>query len=80
MGGECTCRIGAGAFVGAGAVVNKDIKPYALVVGVPAKHIGWMSEYGEKIPLPLTGKGSYTCPYTGVVYCLNDTELSKLDF
>jgi UDP-2-acetamido-3-amino-2,3-dideoxy-glucuronate N-acetyltransferase len=84
LGANCTivCGISMGeyAFVGAGAVVNKDVKPYALMVGVPAKHIGWMSEYGEKIPLPLTGEGSYTCPYTGRVYCLNDKELSRVDF
>ncbi|MFT7388518.1 MAG: UDP-2-acetamido-3-amino-2,3-dideoxy-glucuronate N-acetyltransferase [Candidatus Endobugula sp.] len=84
LGANCTivCGISMGeyAFIGAGAVVNKDVKPYALMVGVPAKHIGWMSEYGEKIPLPLTGEGSYTCPYTGRVYCLKDKELSRVDF
>jgi len=84
LGANCTivCGISVGeyAFIGAGAVVNKDVKPYALMVGVPAKHIGWMSEYGEKIPLPLKGEGSYTCPNTGSVYCLNDTELSRVDF
>ena len=51
----CGVTIGKFAFVGAGALVNKDIKPYALVVGVPGRQIGWMSEHGEQIPLPLDG-------------------------
>lgn len=74
LGANCTVvcgiTIGEYAFVGAGAVVNKDVKPYALMVGVPARQIGWMSEYGEQIPLPLEGEGQYTCPYTGQAYML----------
>jgi UDP-2-acetamido-3-amino-2,3-dideoxy-glucuronate N-acetyltransferase len=72
LGANCTVvcgtTIGEYAFVGAGAVVNKDVKPYALMVGVPAKQIGWMSEYGEQIPLPTNGDGRYTCPHTGHSY------------
>jgi UDP-2-acetamido-3-amino-2,3-dideoxy-glucuronate N-acetyltransferase len=72
LGANCTIvcgsTIGEYAFVGAGAVINKDVKPYALMVGVPAKQIGWMSEYGEQIPLPTRGDGDYTCPHTGHRY------------
>jgi len=66
----CGTRIGHHAFVGAGAVVNRDVKPFALMVGVPAKHIGWMSAYGERVNLPLQGTGSWTCPNTGDIYQL----------
>lgn len=82
LGANCTivCGtiIGEFAFIGAGAVVNKDVKPYALVVGVPAKQVGWMSEYGEQIPLHTRGSGEYTCPYTGQVYILNQGKLKPL--
>ena len=81
LGANCTIvcgvTIGEFAFVGAGAVINKDVKPYALMVGVPAKQIGWMSEYGEQIPLPLTGEGQYQCPHTQNVYQLNKNSLEK---
>jgi len=81
LGANCTIvcgvTIGEYAFVGAGAVVNKDVKPYALMVGVPAKQIGWMSEYGEKVPLPLVGDGQYTCPHTGQQYTLNNDSLER---
>lgn len=79
LGANCTIvcgkTIGEFAFIGAGAVVNKDVKPYALMVGVPARQIGWMSEFGEQIPLPIKGKGVYTCPNTNQVYTLIDTNL-----
>ena len=79
LGANCTIvcgvTIGEFAFIGAGAVINKDVKPYALVVGVPSKQIGWMSEYGEQIPLPVQGVGSYTCPHTGQIYELRDNSL-----
>ena len=65
-------------FVAAGAVVNKDVPTYAIVAGVPAKQIGWMSEYGERIPLPVEGEGQYTCPHTGHVYELQRNALCKL--
>jgi UDP-2-acetamido-3-amino-2,3-dideoxy-glucuronate N-acetyltransferase len=75
LGANCTIvcgtTIGEYAFVGAGAVVNNDVKPYALMVGVPARQIGWMSEYGEQIPLPTQGGGHYTCPHTGRQYELH---------
>ena len=71
----CGVTIGEFAFIGAGSVVNKDVKPYALVVGVPAKQIGWMSEFGEQIPLPLTGAGKYVCPRSSKTYQLNGEKL-----
>ena len=74
LGANCTIvcgvTIGEFAFVAAGAVVNRDVQPYALMVGVPARQIGWMSAYGEQIPLPLEGEGRYSCPHTGNVYQL----------
>jgi UDP-2-acetamido-3-amino-2,3-dideoxy-glucuronate N-acetyltransferase len=74
LGANCTIicgvTIGEFAFIGAGAVVNKNIKPYALMAGVVAKQIGWMSEYGERISLPLDGDGEYICPHTGQAYKL----------
>ncbi len=82
LGANCTIvcgvTIGKFAFIGAGAVVNKDVPDYALVVGVPGKQIGWMSEYGEQIELPLAGNGTYTCPHTGQVYKINGEQLSKV--
>ena len=81
LGANCTIvcgiTIGEFAFIGAGAVVNKDVKPYSLMVGVPAKQVGWMSEYGEQIPLPTQGEGSYTCPHTNQVYTLSRDQLKR---
>lgn len=81
LGANCTIvcgiTIGEFAFIGAGAVVNKNVKPYALMVGVPARQIGWMSEYGEQIPLPIIGEGEYTCLHAGIKYTLNDDSLNK---
>ena len=73
----CGITIGRFAFIGAGAVVNKNVCPFALMAGVPAHQIGWMSEYGEQIPLPLQGDGEYTCPHTGQHYRLNGTNLER---
>ena len=66
----CGVTIGEYAFAGAGSVINKDVKPYALMVGVPAKQIGWMSQYGEKLDLPLEGNAETVCPYTNQRYIL----------
>ncbi|MDS7957126.1 MULTISPECIES: UDP-2-acetamido-3-amino-2,3-dideoxy-D-glucuronate N-acetyltransferase [unclassified Acinetobacter] len=81
LGANCTIvcgvTIGAYAFVGAGAVVNKDVPAYALMVGVPAKQIGWMSEFGEQLDLPLQGQAQVTCSHTGAVYQLDGTTLTK---
>lgn len=81
LGANCTIicgtTIGEYAFVAAGSVVTKDVKPYALMAGVPAKQIGWMSQYGEQIPLPLEDKGEYICPHTGQKYELHNGQLSE---
>lgn len=81
LGANCTIvcgnTVGRHAFIGAGAVVNKDVPDYALMVGVPAKQIGWMSEFGEQLDLPLQGQGSVTCPHTGVRYVLEGNTLQK---
>jgi UDP-2-acetamido-3-amino-2,3-dideoxy-glucuronate N-acetyltransferase len=73
----CGVTIGEYAFIGAGAVVRSDVKPYALMVGVPAKQIGWISDYGEKLDLPLTGHETITCPHTGTFYTLQNNQLSR---
>lgn len=79
LGANCTIvcgvTIGEYAFIGAGAVVNNNVPAYALMVGVPAKQIGWMSEYGEKLDLPLTGEGKATCPHSGKNYELVSGEI-----
>ena len=74
LGANCTIvcgtTIGEHAFVGAGAVVSRDVPAYALVVGVPARRIGWVSRYGERLALPLSGRGEAACPATGERYQL----------
>lgn len=66
----CGVTIGEYTFVGAGAVINKDTKPFSLMVGVPARQIGWMSRYGQQIDLPLNGEGKWSCITTGDSYFL----------
>ncbi|TLX45207.1 N-acetyltransferase [Pseudoalteromonas phenolica] len=68
----CGVTIGEYSLVGAGAVINKDVKPFALMVGVPAKQIGWISKYGEQLDLPLDGNGIATCEHTGEQYQLEN--------
>ena len=81
LGANCTivCGITVGeyAFVGAGAVVNKDVEPYALMVGVPARQIGWMSVFGEQLDLPLEGQAQSICQHTGDLYILIGTTLNR---
>lgn len=76
LGANCTIicgvTIGEYAFVGAGAFINKDVLAFSLMVGVPAKQIGWMSRYGEKLDLPLKGSGAAHCPHTGDEYILDN--------
>lgn len=81
LGANCTIvcgvTIGEYAFVGAGAVINKNVPAYALMVGVPARQIGWMSEFGEQ--LQLNEQGEAFCSHTGARYVLNGKLLNKTD-
>jgi len=72
----CDCRIGKYAMVGAGAVVTKDILPYALVVGNPARQIGWISEYGHR--LDFNDEDISVCPESGEEYRLVDGKIEKV--
>ena len=80
LGANCTIvcgvTIGRHAFVGAGAVVARDVPDFALMVGVPAKRIGWMSRHGERLGLPVRGAGEAVCPATGERYVLAGDSLS----
>jgi UDP-2-acetamido-3-amino-2,3-dideoxy-glucuronate N-acetyltransferase len=82
LGANCTivcgATIGEFAFVGAGGVVTGDVPDYALMVGVPARQIGWMSEFGERIDLPLQGDGDWLCPHTGARYHLAGARMTRL--
>jgi UDP-2-acetamido-3-amino-2,3-dideoxy-glucuronate N-acetyltransferase len=83
LGANCTVvcgvTIGEFAFVGAGAVVNRDVPAYAIVTGVPGRQTGWMSEFGERLDLPASGTGEATCAHTGTRYRLSGTTLMRLD-
>jgi UDP-2-acetamido-3-amino-2,3-dideoxy-glucuronate N-acetyltransferase len=74
LGANCTIvcgvTIGTYAFVAAGAVVRQDVPDFALVAGVPARQIGWMSRHGERLDLPLSGDAEAVCSYTGSRYRL----------
>lgn len=72
----CGVTVGAYAFVGAGAVVRVDVPDFAIVAGVPARQIGWMSRAGERLNLPLNGRGEALCPRTGERYVLSGTSLA----
>ncbi len=73
----CGHDIGEFAFIGAGAVVTKEVLPYALVVGNPAKHIGWMSKYGHRLNFDETGIAE--CPESRVKYELKDGRVRKVE-
>jgi UDP-2-acetamido-3-amino-2,3-dideoxy-glucuronate N-acetyltransferase len=83
LGANCTVvcgvTIGEYAFVAAGAVVNRDVKPFALMAGVPARPIGWMSRHGERLALPLEGEAEAACPATGQRYRLRGGVVSAVD-
>jgi UDP-2-acetamido-3-amino-2,3-dideoxy-glucuronate N-acetyltransferase len=71
----CGITIGRHAFVGAGAVVNRDVPDFALMLGVPARQAGWMSRFGERLDLPLRGQGEALCAHTGDRYRLDGDQL-----
>lgn len=75
----CGVTLGAYAFIGAGAVVTEDVKPYALMVGVPAKQVGWMSAHGERLPLPLQGEAQCACKISGGVYRVEEGSVTFLE-
>ena len=72
----CGNKIGKYAFIGAGAVVTKEVKPYALVIGNPARQSGWMSEFGHKLSFDSLGLAS--CPESGERYRLDNGNVSKI--
>jgi UDP-2-acetamido-3-amino-2,3-dideoxy-glucuronate N-acetyltransferase len=76
LGANCTIvcgiTIGEYAFIAAGAVITRDVKPYALMAGVPARQIGWMSQFGERLELPITGSAKTICKHSGLKYVLQD--------
>jgi UDP-2-acetamido-3-amino-2,3-dideoxy-glucuronate N-acetyltransferase len=81
LGANCTIvcgvEIGEYAFVAAGAVVTRDVAPFAMVAGVPARHIGWISREGEKLDLPLSGDGETVCPRSGDRYVLQGDRVGR---
>ncbi len=81
LGANCTIvcgvTIGQYAFVAAGAVVNRNVPDFALMAGVPAKQIGWMSAYGERLDLPAEGEAESTCPHTQDRYILDGKKLGR---
>lgn len=72
----CGVTIGEYAFLGAGSVVTKNVPAFALMMGVPARHTGWMTRFGERMILPLKGSGEFICPNTGDKYLLKDEAIT----
>ncbi len=72
----CGNDIGSFALIGAGAVITKDVADYALVVGNPAKQIGWVSEYGHRLNFDETGTA--VCPETGEIYSLVENQVKRI--
>ncbi len=75
----CGATVGEYAFIGAGAVVNQDVPDYALMVGVPARQIGWMSQHGERLNLPLSGDAETVCEHSGKRYELREGHCRLVD-
>lgn len=82
LGANCTVvpgiEIGTGTFLAAGATLTNSTADWSLMIGTPARHVGWVSAYGERIPLPLTGQGSWTCRHTGDTYVLDDKSMRRI--
>ncbi|MDA7825632.1 N-acetyltransferase [Candidatus Pelagibacter sp.] len=82
LGANCTIicgvTIGAYAFIGAGSVITKDVPPYALMVGVPGIQVGWISEHGDKLDLPLMGDAQTTCKHTNQKYRLRNNQVTLI--
>ena len=75
----CGSIVGEYAFVGAGAVITRNIPDFALMVGVPAKQIGWMSRFGERLDLPLKCNAEAVCDHTGDRYQIKNGCCSLID-
>lgn len=77
----CGTTVGRHAFIGAGAVINRDVPDFALMVGVPARQIGWMSRFGERLELPLASAQPIeaVCPHTGDRYRLSGQQLQLIE-
>jgi len=71
----CGVTLGEYSFIGAGAVVNREVKPFALMVGVPAKQVGWVGITGNKLPIPQSGDGKYYCKDINTYYILKGSSL-----
>jgi UDP-2-acetamido-3-amino-2,3-dideoxy-glucuronate N-acetyltransferase len=69
--------VGTGTFLAAGATLTKDTPDWSLMIGSPARQIGWVSAYGDRIDLPLAGEGEWCCPHTGDIYRLRGSQLSR---
>ncbi len=79
LGANCTIvcgtTIGEYAFIGAGSVVNRNVPAFALMVGVPARQIGWMTRFGKRMDLPVNKKGEFICPDTGDRYTSDGSQV-----
>lgn len=69
--------VGNGTFLAAGAVLTKSSKDWSLMIGAPARQVGWVSAFGDRVDLPLSGSGEWLCPHTGDLYVLRGAELSR---
>ena len=72
----CGIEIGEYSFIGAGAVVTRNVEPYSIAVGVPARHVGWISEYGHRLSFGIDGLA--TCKESGEIYRFNDGKVNKI--
>lgn len=69
--------VGSGTFLAAGAIRTKSSKNWSLMIGAPARQVGWVSAFGDRIDLPLSGSGEWRCQHTGDLYVLKGSELSR---